>query len=109
MMIGGITQIMIVFVMPLTWRPDVPTIDTRQGVGVRAMTGSNLDVDSLPRLLPIAVSRWLGGWPGAACDRIIPVWHQEGYLRISHQNSCSFAVSDGTSAGSISPSYISSR
>lgn len=51
-----IPKVMVVFVPPLAFTPDVTAIDAWKVVGMRAASCAHLNVDSLPRLFAIAVA-----------------------------------------------------
>lgn len=63
-MFARVAKMMVVLVPPLSVVPDVTAIGARQQVGMRTASCANLDVDSLPCLLTIAVAGryWRGAW-----------------------------------------------
>jgi hypothetical protein len=70
MVLCGVALVVIVFVAPLAFAPDVSAVCARKLVGVRTTPGAHFNVDTLASLNPVAVSRQRGRRTGASSQLV---------------------------------------
>lgn len=68
--LGGVAEVVIVFVAALTFAPHVAAVDARELVRVRASAGADVDVHALAGLRPVPIPRRSRGGAGAARARV---------------------------------------